>query len=258
MPGLQIVASALLALPFRANIPVAAAATFASNPITTPFILIAAVFVGNDVFGLHADPARFELLIEQGAGVGQWFVWFASDAAPGDDRRAVHHLGRLRRGDIFRGRCGLADAGRPALAAALERAGLMASMAPDGRTDLSRGQFGDHMLIAGVLAAAAGSAVLLLFLLDSPLFAAGFVTLFLLVSTAALVFARFRPKVMADDAAMPDRALLRAAIESAAHPIAITGEDGGADRRQPCLRDQLSRRGLYRRAFPWARRRSRR
>lgn len=82
IPGLQIVVSALLALPFRANIPVAAAATFASNPFTTPFILVAAVFVGNDVFGLEADPARFERMVEEGAGVGQWLGWLASDAAP--------------------------------------------------------------------------------------------------------------------------------------------------------------------------------
>ncbi|MFN2260235.1 MAG: DUF2062 domain-containing protein [Parasphingopyxis sp.] len=82
IPGLQIVVSALMALPFRANIPVAAAATFASNPFTTPFILIAAVFVGNDVFGLEADPTRFKRMVEEGAGVGQWLNWLASDAAP--------------------------------------------------------------------------------------------------------------------------------------------------------------------------------
>lgn len=82
IPGLQIVVSALLALPFRANIPVAAAATFTSNPVTTPFILFAAVFVGNGVFGLEADLEGFERLIAEGAGVGRWLGWLASDAAP--------------------------------------------------------------------------------------------------------------------------------------------------------------------------------
>jgi hypothetical protein len=82
IPGLQIIASALLALPFRANIPVAAAATFASNPVTTPFILIAAVFVGNDVFGLHANPAHFREMYENGASATQWLAWLATDAAP--------------------------------------------------------------------------------------------------------------------------------------------------------------------------------
>lgn len=82
IPGLQIIVSALLALTCRANIPVAAAATFASNPFTTPFILIAAVFVGNDVFGLQANTARFQELIDEGASFSEWFAWLASDAAP--------------------------------------------------------------------------------------------------------------------------------------------------------------------------------
>lgn len=82
IPGLQILCSALIALPFRANIPVAAAATFASNPLTTPFILIAAVFVGNDLFGFDANPARFLAMIRAGAGLSQWAAWLASDAAP--------------------------------------------------------------------------------------------------------------------------------------------------------------------------------
>ena len=82
IPGLQIAVAALLALPFRANIPVAAAATFTSNPLTTPFILLAAVMVGNNVFGLTADPQHFRFLVESGAGIEQWSSWLASDAAP--------------------------------------------------------------------------------------------------------------------------------------------------------------------------------
>ncbi len=39
VPGLQIVGAALLAIPMRANIPIAAAMTFLSNPLTTPFFL---------------------------------------------------------------------------------------------------------------------------------------------------------------------------------------------------------------------------
>jgi len=82
IPGLQIIVSALLALPFRANIPVAAAATFTSNPVTTPFILIASVFVGNAVFGLEANPSHFQALVERQAGISEWFAWLATDAAP--------------------------------------------------------------------------------------------------------------------------------------------------------------------------------
>ena len=35
-PGVQIIGAALLALPVRANIPIAAAMTFLTNPLTTP------------------------------------------------------------------------------------------------------------------------------------------------------------------------------------------------------------------------------
>jgi len=82
VPGIQIIASALLALPFRANIPVAAATTFTSNPITTPLILIGAVFLGNTIFGLEADPRHIQMLADRQAGLSEWFAWFATDAAP--------------------------------------------------------------------------------------------------------------------------------------------------------------------------------
>jgi len=82
IPGLQIIASALLALPFRANIPVAAAATFTSNPITTPFILGSALIVGNNVFGLEANASHALALYERSAGASEWFAWLATDAAP--------------------------------------------------------------------------------------------------------------------------------------------------------------------------------
>ena len=39
IPGLQIVGAAMLSIPMRANIPIAAAMTFLSNPATTPFFL---------------------------------------------------------------------------------------------------------------------------------------------------------------------------------------------------------------------------
>ena len=54
VPGLQIVGAALLSIPMRANIPIAAAMTFLSNPATTPFFLVAAIEVGNRM-GFHAD-----------------------------------------------------------------------------------------------------------------------------------------------------------------------------------------------------------
>jgi uncharacterized protein len=82
IPGVQIAGAALLALPVRANIPLAAAMTFLSNPATTPFILIASVFVGNAVFRLGADVSRVQSLIENNAPLVEWMNWLVSSAAP--------------------------------------------------------------------------------------------------------------------------------------------------------------------------------
>ena len=81
VPGLQIVGAALLSIPMRANIPIAAAMTFLSNPATTPLFLVAAIEVGNRM-GFHADLAAFEQLRTSGASVGTWLSWLLSDAAP--------------------------------------------------------------------------------------------------------------------------------------------------------------------------------
>ncbi|HEX8309630.1 MAG TPA: DUF2062 domain-containing protein [Allosphingosinicella sp.] len=76
IPGLQIIGSALLCVPVRGNIPVAALMTFLSNPFTTPFILTASYFVGDSlgVGGQHGVPGRE-------ATIRQWFEWLFSDAA---------------------------------------------------------------------------------------------------------------------------------------------------------------------------------
>src|SRR5690242_18622106 len=71
VPGLQIVGAALLCVPLRGNIPIAAAMTFLSNPATTPFFLIAAIALGNRL-GFHADLAAFERLYQSGAGFSAW------------------------------------------------------------------------------------------------------------------------------------------------------------------------------------------
>lgn len=81
IPGLQIVGAALMSIPLRANIPIAAAMTFLSNPATTPFFLIASIWVGNKL-GFHADLAAFEALYTSGASVSRWAGWLLSDAAP--------------------------------------------------------------------------------------------------------------------------------------------------------------------------------
>jgi len=81
IPGLQIVGAALLCVPLRGNIPIAAAMTFLSNPATTPFFLIAAIALGNKL-GFHADLAAFQQLYESGASLSRWAEWLLSDAAP--------------------------------------------------------------------------------------------------------------------------------------------------------------------------------
>jgi uncharacterized protein len=81
VPGLQIVGAAALCIPMRGNIPIAAGMTFLSNPATTPFFLLASLWVGNRM-GFHADLAAFEALYTSGAGVGTWLAWLLSDAAP--------------------------------------------------------------------------------------------------------------------------------------------------------------------------------
>ncbi len=81
VPGLQIVGAALVSVPFRANIPIAAAMTFISNPATTPFFLIAAIDVGNRL-GFHADLATFYRLSAARAPLRDWWTWLWSDAAP--------------------------------------------------------------------------------------------------------------------------------------------------------------------------------
>ncbi|HEX2764198.1 MAG TPA: DUF2062 domain-containing protein [Allosphingosinicella sp.] len=82
IPGLQIVGSALMCIPLRGNIPVAALMTFLTNPFTTPFVLLAALEVGGRL-GFHTDIASFNALRERGAGARQWLAWLLSDAAPG-------------------------------------------------------------------------------------------------------------------------------------------------------------------------------
>jgi uncharacterized protein (DUF2062 family) len=76
IPGIQIIGSALLSVPFRANIPLAAAMTFLTNPFTTPFLLGASYFVGRGI-GLGGEagvPGRH-------ATIGEWVGWLFSDAA---------------------------------------------------------------------------------------------------------------------------------------------------------------------------------
>lgn len=82
IPGVQIVGAALMCVPFRGNIPLAAAVTFVSNPATTLLIILPlAVAIGNS-FGYHADIATVNAMVKNGAGIEQWWHWLLSDTAP--------------------------------------------------------------------------------------------------------------------------------------------------------------------------------
>jgi uncharacterized protein (DUF2062 family) len=81
IPGVQIVGAALMCVPFRGNIPFAIAMTFLSIPPTTPFILLASIWVGNHL-GYHADLSTLMAMMKHGASVREWLYWLLSDAAP--------------------------------------------------------------------------------------------------------------------------------------------------------------------------------
>lgn len=81
IPGIQIIGAALMCVPCRGNIPIAAAMTFLSNPATTPLIIAASIFIGNKL-GFHADLSTFYGLYEHGASAREWAGWLLSDAAP--------------------------------------------------------------------------------------------------------------------------------------------------------------------------------
>jgi uncharacterized protein (DUF2062 family) len=82
VPGVQIAGAALLALPVRANVPVAAAMTFLSNPATTPFILAMSYYVGRVMLGRSGDMSEIMALIEHHASIARWATWLLSETAP--------------------------------------------------------------------------------------------------------------------------------------------------------------------------------
>lgn len=102
----------------------------------------------------------------------------------------------------------------------------MATVASESRDRHPKAsQFADHSLVGLVLIAGIGSALLLMFLLQSPLFAAGFAALFVSAFGIAMIVTRRRP-LTTGSAFTPDRALIRAAIEVAGMPIVVTDRQG--------------------------------
>jgi hypothetical protein len=81
IPMGQIPASAVLALPLRANIPAAALTTFLTNPITTPPLWVFAYWVGRKVLGFDAvipgTPIASHVVERMG-----WLQWLYAEAGP--------------------------------------------------------------------------------------------------------------------------------------------------------------------------------
>lgn len=77
-PVAQIALSAIIALPFRANIPTAALTTFITNPLTTPLIWTGAYYVGKWALRLDQVVPGQPL---QDASIS-WMQWLRSDVAP--------------------------------------------------------------------------------------------------------------------------------------------------------------------------------
>ncbi len=76
----QVFLAAFLALPARANVPVAALTTFVTNPLTIPFWVYVANNVGAFVLRIdaltHGEPLQTQL----NAGLGDWLMWIGREA----------------------------------------------------------------------------------------------------------------------------------------------------------------------------------
>jgi uncharacterized protein (DUF2062 family) len=81
IPMGQIPASAVLALPLRANIPAAALTTFLTNPLTTPFLWAGAYWVGRKVLRFDASVPGSPIASKVEANMG-WLQWLYAEAGP--------------------------------------------------------------------------------------------------------------------------------------------------------------------------------
>lgn len=78
----QIFAAALLALPVRANVPVAALTTFITNPLTTPLFWLVAYHIGS--FILRIDATTFGQPVASALNQPQvetWMEWLTGAAS---------------------------------------------------------------------------------------------------------------------------------------------------------------------------------
>ena len=76
IPVGQIFVAAFLALPVRANVPVAAVTTFITNPLTYPFWVVIANRLGNFLLQVDAMTHGAPLNEQVRSGFGEWMSWF--------------------------------------------------------------------------------------------------------------------------------------------------------------------------------------
>jgi uncharacterized protein (DUF2062 family) len=81
IPMGQIPASAVLALPFRANVPAAALTTFFTNPLTTPLLFVLYYKTGSWLLHLDRAVPGQPLGDAVGAPPG-WLDWLVRDVGP--------------------------------------------------------------------------------------------------------------------------------------------------------------------------------
>ncbi len=74
IPVGQIFLAAFMALPARANVPLAALVTFVTNPFTLPFWIVVANRVGNFVLRLESAGTGGAALDEMTSGRWAWFI----------------------------------------------------------------------------------------------------------------------------------------------------------------------------------------
>jgi hypothetical protein len=82
IPVAQTVFAALFALPFRANVPVAALTTFITNPLTTPPLWYLGYKIGAYLLKIDAMTDARPLTSQVESPAVDWLQWLLSDAAP--------------------------------------------------------------------------------------------------------------------------------------------------------------------------------
>ncbi|NQV95650.1 MAG: DUF2062 domain-containing protein [Sphingomonadales bacterium] len=80
IPVGQIFAAVFLALPVRANVPIAAITTFITNPLTYPFWIAAANQAGKFVLQIDAMTAGQPINTHMQSEFGQWLTWLVREA----------------------------------------------------------------------------------------------------------------------------------------------------------------------------------